>query len=237
MRWEVHLEGDKSGLEELEKSFNDEPKVEKRDDERDYVLLSSRFGGEDVDLIREIAEDIVTALRSFGVRDSINVDELTASNVYKISEDGSVDAVYVRAQSAVMRITGSATVTVGSDNSEEEIHSPADRTYEWTKLAIEDDAVLELSELLENGDSWVNMYRIYEFIQANIQVPDNIVEQGWWSEDEKRLFKQTANSRDAIGDDARHGQSSIPAPEEPMTHSEAKRLIDTLVDKWLHHRR
>lgn len=235
MRWEVRLLGDESGLEELSKSFNDDPKVVEKEEE--YVLLSSRFEGkDDVDMIREISEDIVRVIRAYGERDSINVGDLEASHVYKISDDGSKH-VYVQAETATMTMSASATVTVDSEDGEEETIHPADRTYEWTKLAMDDEKVLDLAELLDKGESWVNLYRIYEFIQANIQDEDNILARGWWSESEKKSFKRTANSRDAIGDNARHGQDRIPAPDDPMTHAEAKRLIDTLVDHWLHHRK
>jgi len=112
----------------------------------------------------------------------------------------------------------------------------AESTYEYTQLALEDDKVQELIELRDNGDSWANLYRIYEYIQANVETDDNIIEQGWWSESEKGLFKRTANSSEAIGYEARHGDDRVPAPSDSMDHAEAKSLIDSLINDWLRHR-
>lgn len=131
---------------------------------------------------------------------------------------------------------GPVRVTTTDEDGNKEVHQPADRTYELTQLAAKDDKVRELVGLLDKGDDWVNLYRIYEFIQANIDGDENIVDRGWWSSNEKDRFKQTANSRDAIGDDARHGQERIPAPDNPMNYSEAKTLVDSLIRNWLEHR-
>lgn len=235
MRWKVRITGDESGLEELVKSFDDDPKV--FEEEGNHYIWSSSFeDADDVDEIREISEDLVRVIRNFGKRDSIKVGNLEASHVNEILEDGTTNT-YVKAETAVATVSTTAAAVVTDEKGIVEEYLPADRTYEWTQLASEDQKLLELAKLLDNGDHWVNLYRIYEFIQANIKDDDNIVDQGWWSESEKDIFKRTANSREAIGDDARHGQDRIPAPEEPMSHSEAKRLVDTLIDHWLHHRK
>lgn len=235
MRWEVKLQGNESGLEELAQSFSEEPKIVQREADDEYVLLSSQFRGvEDVEEIREISNNIVRAIRAYGKRDSLKIEDLEAGGVMKISDDGTKHH-FVSATSTVA-MTSSATASVVSEDGEVETFHPADRTYQWTQLALEDEKVSELAELLDKGDSWVNLYRIYEYIQDNIQDESNIVAQGWWSESEKNSFKRTANSRDALGNDARHGKDQVPAPEDPMTHAEATRLVETLVDRWLHHR-
>jgi hypothetical protein len=235
MRWEVQLQGNESGLEKLAQSFNDEPEIVQREAEDEFVLLTSQFDGvDDVEEVRKISDTIVRTIRAYGKRDSLKIEDLEAAGVAKITDDGTKQ-LFVSVTDTVA-INSSATATVISADGEIETFQPADRTYEWTQLAMEDKKVSELAELIDKGDSWVNLYRVYEYIQDNIQSESNIVAQGWWSENEKNLFKRTANSRDAIGDDARHGTDQIPAPEDPMTHAEATRLVDTLVDRWLRHR-
>ena len=234
MQCEVRLHGPQDILEELAKSFDDDPEIVLDDSTNQYNLRSSEFTDiEDAEVIREQSEELLQAIRGFGELDSLTTTNLEIAGVVKIDDDGSKYA-YTKTEDTVA-ISDSVTVTVTSGDGKEQTVHPADQTYEWTTLALADDKVLELAELLDNGDSWVNLYRIYEFIQANIQDDDNIVEQGWWSASEKDLFKHTANSRDALGSDARHGDD-IPAPEKPMSHAEAKRLIDKLVQEWLQHR-
>lgn len=235
MKWKVLLVGNENGLEDLAESFDNDPQVFAEDDE--YFLWSSEFEEiDEVEGIKEAAEDIVRAIRNFGTRDSLRVEDLAASRIHEIREDGSENVqVFAEAETVTVR-AGPVRATIESENGTEEVYSPAGRTYEWTTLALEDDRVADLVDILEQGDSWVNLYRVYEFIQDNIDADDNIVDQGWWTQQEKNQFKRTANSRDAIGDDARHGNQRIPSPNEPMSHGEAKQLIWTLIDRWLQHR-
>lgn len=235
-RWKVRLDGSESGLQDLEESFDDDPQIVSEDD--NYYIRSQDFEElDDPDEIRKRATDFVKYIRNFGKRDSLRVSDLEASHVVKEREDGT-ERVYVQAETATVGVAASrATVVTEGEGGDAEVFLPADRTEEWTQLAIRDERVGDLANLLDRGDDWVNLYRIYEFIQDNIESEDNIVDQGWWSESEKDRFKQTANSRDAIGDDARHANNSIPAPANPMTKAEAKRQIDTLVDHWLQHRK
>lgn len=236
MRWKVRLDGAESGLQDLEESFDDDPKIVAEDDH--YYIRSQEFEDlNDSDEIRKTATNFVRYIRNFGKRDSLHVSDLESSHVVEEREDGTVHT-YVRAETATIGIAATAArgVTEG-ENGKEEVFLPADRTEEWTQLALQDEKVGNLANLLDRGDDWVNLYRIYEFIQDNIKSEKNTVDQDWWSESEKDRFKQTANSRDAIGDDARHANDRIPAPTNPMTQAEAKRQIDTLVDHWLQHRK
>lgn len=236
MRWKVRLNGSESGLQDLEESFDDDPKIVAEDDE--YYVRSQKFESlDDPDEIRKVANDFVRYIRNFGQRDSLLVSDLEASHVVKEREDGT-EHTYVQAETSTIGVTATtARVEYEGEDGEAEVFLPADRTKEWTQLALRDEKVSDLADLLYQGDDWVNLYRIYEFIQDNIESEDNIVNQGWWSESEKTRFKQTANSRDAIGDDARHANNRIPAPTDPMTQAEAKRQIDTLVDHWLQHKK
>lgn len=236
MRWKVRLDGTESGLQDLEESFDDDPNIVAEDD--DYYIRSQIFEDfDDPNDIRTKATDIVRCIRNFGKRDSLQVSDLEASHIVKEEEDGTEHA-YIQVETATIGITTSTPrVVTEGENRETEVFLPADRTEEWTQLALRDEKVSDVADLLDRGDNWVNLYRIYEFIQDNIESEDNIVDQGWWSESEKDRFKQTANSRDAIGDDARHANNRIPAPNNPMTQAEAKRQIDTLVDHWLQHRK
>lgn len=236
MRWKVRLNGPESGLQNLEESFDDDPKIVAEDDE--YYIRSQEFEElDDPDEIHKTATNFVKYIRNFGKRDPLQVSDLEASHVVKEQKDGT-EHTYVQAETATVGVAAStARVVTEGEDGEEEVFLPADRTEEWTQLAIRDEKVSDLTNLLDRGDDWVNLYRIYEFIQDNIESEENIVDQGWWSESEKDRFKQTANSRDAIGDDARHANNRIPAPTNPMTKAEAKRQIDTLVDHWLQHRK
>jgi hypothetical protein len=232
MRWKVQLEGQENGLEQLSESFDEDPRIFEEDGE--YYLWSPQFEQLDESSeVKDVSENIVRTVRHLGELDSVRVEDLETACVVEIQEDGSERKI-VHLSAAVAATTAvSARVSIDG----EELSPRAESTYKYTQLALKDDEVQKLIELRDNGDRWANLYRIYEYIQAHIEVEDNIVEQGWWSESEKDLFKQTANSPEAIGYEARHGDSRVPAPSDPMDHAEAKSLIDSLINDWLRHRK
>jgi len=232
MRWKVQLEGQENGLEQLSESFDEDPRIFEEDGE--HYLWTSQFkqldeSGE----VKDVGENIVKTIRHLGELNSLRVDDLNTSCVVEIQEDGSERKI-IHASTAM---TATAAVSARVSVNGEELPPRAESTYEYTQLALKDDKVQELMDLRDNGNRWANLYRIYEYIQANIEAEDNIVEQGWWSESEKDLFKRTANSPEAIGYEARHGDTRVSAPSDPMDHAEAKSLIDSLINDWLRHRK
>lgn len=231
MRWRIHLDGDTQGLQRLSEQFDDDPHIFREDD--GYLLWSSRFEElGDPGEIRDIGKTIAQAIRNFGEFDSLPVQNLEASGVDEIRDDGSKHAY----RQATVTATAAVSATARAVTNDGEHQPRAESTYEHTKLALQDDTVYELTELRDNGEHWVNLYRIYEFIQDNIEGEDNIVDRGWWSNSEKSRFKRTANSPDAIGHEARHAQQRYSAPPSPMEHENAKSLINELIKQWLQHR-
>jgi hypothetical protein len=230
MRWKVKLEGEKKGLKQLSDSFDETPRIFEEDEE--YYLWSSKFEqlNESGD-VKEVGEKIVKMVRHLGDLDSLSVKGLNTSHVVEIKEDGSERRIAHLSASATTVSAASVRISING----EKLPPRAESTYEYTQLALENDKVQELIQLRDNGDRWANLYRIYEYIQANVEADDSIVEQGWWSQSEKDLFKRTANSSEAIGCEARHGDDRVPAPSDPMDHSEAVSLIDGLINDWLKH--
>lgn len=49
----------------------------------------------------------------------------------------------------------------------------------------------------------------------------------------RELFTRTANSRRAIGGEARHGHNRFNPPKNPIPHKEAHDLVLSLVRRWL----
>ncbi|WP_152039942.1 hypothetical protein [Salinigranum salinum] len=231
MRWKVQLEGYEKGLKQLSESFDNNPRI--FEEEGAHYIWSSTFEQLDQSIeVQDAGDKIIRIIRRLGEIDSLRVRELDASTVVEIQDDGSERKVVHASATATATTTTSARVSVEG----EEPTPRAESTYEYTKLALSDDTVRELIELRDNGDHWVNLYRVYEYIQDNLESENNIVEQGWWTESEKDRFKQTANSSEAIGHEARHGDTRVPAPSNPMDHAQAKSLIENLINNWLRHR-
>jgi len=107
----------------------------------------------------------------------------------------------------------------------------------WRKLAEEDKIVKDVFRQFREFDhNWINLYKIYEIVKKDaageINKKIDRIEQ-WITKDKIKQFKHTANSRRAIGDDARHGVYEKDPPKEPMSLSEADALIRNLLKQWL----
>ena len=105
----------------------------------------------------------------------------------------------------------------------------------WRKLAEEDEIVKNVfRQITDFEHNWINFYNVYEIVKKDAGKKNKIerIEQ-WITKKKISQFTHTANSQIAIGDDARHGVDQNAPPKEPMSLSEAKALIMTLLQKWL----
>lgn len=80
---------------------------------------------------------------------------------------------------------------------------------------------------------WVNLYRIFEIVACDSGGLDAINANAWATKASMKLFKHTANSPGALGLDARHGTETTQPPKQPMTISEARALVNSIVHAWL----
>jgi hypothetical protein len=60
-----------------------------------------------------------------------------------------------------------------------------------------------------------------------------MIEWKWISDADDERFRRTANSRQLLGIEARHGHEKNVPPKNPMTHAEALRTVRGLVANWL----
>lgn len=81
------------------------------------------------------------------------------------------------------------------------------------------------------GETWVNLYRVFEVVQSDIG--GDIREQEGVKSREIDRFKHTANHQGATGDDARHGHLRAEPPKNPMPIEEARSLIRRIVKGWI----
>jgi len=84
----------------------------------------------------------------------------------------------------------------------------------------------------EETTSWGTLYKVYEVVRSD--VGGAMYKNEWIGESEERLFKRTANSPVAIGDEAaRHGYQKEQPPPNPMSLTQARSLIANLVKRWI----
>lgn len=199
-----------------------------------YMLRSNTFERcRDASEVRTNAEQIVTALCAYSRLYWRGTRSIEVGSVIRHRENGTRD-IFLKAECAALQCRGfPAELTVTRSDGTVERGSSSDRLQEWIEYALRDPDVAKALRL-RNTDrlSWVELYRLYEVVEGAVG-RSAIVASGWISESKIRLFKHTANSVEAIGDEARHGRRKHQPPKDPMKLSEARRLVDELIKNWL----
>lgn len=81
-------------------------------------------------------------------------------------------------------------------------------------------------------NTWIDLYKVYEIIKDDIGGKHNLINNKWATESELNRFTQTAQSKDAIGDDARHASKKYKPHSEPLSFNDAKSLIKRIINRW-----
>jgi len=228
MEWVVTLSGDVHTLEELLKVFNS-PEICIQKDHDAFVLKSKDFA--DLisdDQVREHTTEILISLNGAAKLALGSCSPIKIEHISKIRDDGTRH-VYISATSSIMSSVTCSITIIHRDGTIEE-DCPAAPVIHWMALSKRDEHVKRALHLIENDfETWDGLYKVYEVIQEDV---GNIPEKGWCTEAELKRFKQTANSPEALGVDARHGKM-IPAPPDPMSLSSAESFIRRLMSAWL----
>ncbi len=232
MEWFVIITGDRYDLEYLCKYFNS-PELCIAQQEQDFILKSTDFnsltGAKDV---KNKASEILTLVNGaarleLGVRKPLSV-----AHVVKVKDDGTREVFLEFSDTLFIHESVTASV-VGADGTVREIRQIS-LIPNWVAASQRDENVAKVLRLFGIGDrDWVNLYRIYEVVENDIEGISNIVKKGWATRKAIERFKHTANSPGAIGDESRHGKQTSKPPKDPMTLSEAKSLVETILHNWL----
>ncbi len=119
----------------------------------------------------------------------------------------------------------------GSVEIVELVASPV-QTSEWAELARRDVDVEDVLAILGREDvRWHDLYHVFEIVEAD--VGGRMFSDGWVTKTAVTHFTRTANSRRAIGGEARHGHNRIDPPKKPLQRNEAHDLVLCLVRRWL----
>ena len=84
--------------------------------------------------------------------------------------------------------------------------------------------------------NWWNLYKIFEIIRHDVGGEKNFRNLKLIEKDKYKLFTETANSRSAIGDKARHATPNNKKPKTDLTLKEAYKIILQLFWNWIHYK-
>jgi hypothetical protein len=232
MEWQVLLSGDEYDLDELSKSFvGADLAIDKRED--GFTIRWSGLGDlAEADAVREQARGVLELVNGAACLALHSRLPITVRSLVLIQADGSKIHHLHLTDTVCFRETATVTI-VGADGTKR-VSRPADPAVEWVRIGLRDKVVADVLRLVALKPlDWVNLYRILEIIGHDVGGRHGISGHRWATEAALDRFRHTANSRAAIGDEARHGKESTQPPSDPMTLPEARSLIETILHNWM----
>lgn len=230
--WLVRLKGEKFDLEDFP-SLLRSPELTVIEENGSYYLKSSDFDSLSLaDEVRECAIAIIEMLNDavkFQIHNFCGVSE---DGVTLIEEDGSRRHYAYLKGSITARSKTSSNITVTTSNGTQQIASRPSNVESWLNLSKSDKAVADALHFFREN-TWISLYKVYEIIRDDVGNKDVILRNGWVTKKGLKRFTQTAQSRAALGDAARHA-SNKPPPAQPMPFHEAESLIRGVLLSWFH---
>jgi hypothetical protein len=232
--WWVTLAGDVASLRELAMSFG-RPELQIVEEDDGFYLGSTDFNElERTDDVRLRAAELLSTACGSAAIELGGVERPRLEATVRVDASGKRERLTLVGASSRMPFDINAHVERLRDDGQVEVVEvapPLPRPEEWTQLARENDDVADALAILGRDDvRWHDLYHVFEIVERN--VGGQMVADGWTTKADVRRFTQTANSRVAIGREARHGKE-IAAPTRVMELTEARRLVVSLVRHWL----
>jgi hypothetical protein len=233
MKWLVLLDVEKSDFDKLSNLLRSSDEFSLIPENSKYYLTSSRWESlTNHSAVHSEATKPLQDISDFARIHFTDFPLLKPDTIYEVDEEGKRHGR--SALSATINVGSSCSVSIQLEGGQDII--PILEFDSWRKLVEEDEIVKDVFRQFRELDrNWINLYKFYEIVDKDagkINKKIHRIEQ-WITKKKISDFKQTANSKRAIGDGARHGVDDNDPPKEPMPLSEAKALIMTLLQKWL----
>ena len=234
MKWKIQLVGDDFDLKELEKSFSNSSNYSITKENDGYYLSSSEFDScKEIEEIKNKLRNILDVLNGAKILAIGGNKPLECGSIVKEKSNGTREIFVELSDTFTLRDSVSIIMKDSAGKIIDEVH-PADEVPKWLTYGLRDEKLKRALRIYgKERHTWVGLYKIYEIVEDALGEMQNLIEQGWASKSSIRRFKHTANSPDVIGDGARHGKQITNGPKKPMSISEARSLIETLLIRWL----
>ncbi len=229
--WRIQLQGTSFDLQVMEHIFSSEDPGVFQENDNFYLKSKELNLLEDPRNVLDQAKRIIDLMNGAAYlhyRDSLPV---SVNGIEKIDEDGKIyQILFAKATDVTLhaRRTILGVNTLGDQSVERKDEQLIIRTLIMSRQY---EKIANSVNFLRMGD-WFNLYKAYEVVREDVTEKE-IIHRGWMTETAINRFTQTAQSRDSIGDEARHAARKFRPHRNPMSIDEAKTIIGDLVQKWI----
>ncbi|MCJ8010159.1 hypothetical protein MUG84_00190 [Paenibacillus sp. KQZ6P-2] len=154
-------------------------------------------------------------------------------NITLLREDGKKDSYIYMSCSMNVRTRMSVEITVydseGNEIKEEETKNNLSR---WIIEGLDNEDVASILRYFRKPN-WMNLYKIYEVIRDDLNGEAALISKNYIPRKDIKRFTQSAQSKELLGDEARHASLKYKPPEIPMNIDEARQLIKQLFEHWV----
>jgi hypothetical protein len=198
-----------------------------------YVISSERFEGlDDANAVKDVGLIMAAILNGVCRLARNGTEPIVIGNALYQDEAGGLH-YHVLPEVGEIRLRGVPATLTAMLNGDGD-HTSPEPVKTWALLALRDPEVAKVLRINAVAPlDWVNLYRILEIISKDVGGLKVIVSRKWMPQRSVSLFKRTANSADVLGLEARHGIQNDKAPSNPMTITEARKLVRILTWHWL----
>jgi hypothetical protein len=222
-RWIARLSGHNFDLEDLPNWFNsDKMRITKEDGS--FYLVSDWFYLNDSSVsIKRKALEVIGYINCVSKVKRMDFKPASLSSIYFEDENG-IKSPYLDMDDRISISDG-----LKICNASETVPAISDL------FQNDDEVILNVLQIWgQEPHDWSNFHKIIEWITCNDTKKETLFQNGIITREKYNLLKQTANSYEAIGDEARHAKGSgANPPENPMQIDEAERIIHSKIKAWL----
>ena len=180
--------------------------------------------------VREVARKLVARINAIGRLQNASFRPVQFADAYE--HDAGVTVV---GATATLRARSSMTaeaVVLDADGSV--VPQPPPPGPGRLAIAATNPDVAEVLQVLGQPQppNFAELYKIDEIIKSSGRLKA-VMQSAGVSDEERRLFKQTADHQDASGADSRHARNKQQPPKSPMAIDQARAMIGKLLTAWL----
>jgi hypothetical protein len=231
-KWLVRLKGERFDLDDFPKLLRS-PEVRVVEENGSFYLESSEFNSLTLaEEVRGRGRALIKLINGVAKFNRDNFLGIFEDAITRVEDDGKRHNFVFLEGGITIRTKVSGQLTVIAADGTEKIATQPSVLESLLEVAQKHNVVADALSFYRD-DTWISLYKAYEIIGDDVGGKHQIIKNGWSVDSDINRFTQTAQSRAALGDSARHASKKYIPPAQPMTLMEARVLIKTILSRWV----